>query len=213
MLLHAPEKLPMTTLLRRAMARWRQSMQRRLETCALEADNATRITTQEGVPLVLPFDPERQLIPSLLHRLRRGRFIRHCPDSLAEFAPRQNWGRTRASHGRANRAAWPDSPLARTGAKPAAAFACPKPTGKRTESTSARRRPSRRRARHTAPSRTRHPDAFQPAPTSPRARFRTQSCADRKERRLEKNGYCWRIQAHSRANCDLRVGANGTSFR
>lgn len=82
------QDLPLATHLRAVIARLRPAACGAVaDTSAPETVGAVTTTTQEGVPLVLPFDPERLLIPRLLRRLRRGRFLRQFPDSLAEYAP------------------------------------------------------------------------------------------------------------------------------
>ncbi len=85
--LYPPEELMLLTLRRKVAARLRRLTRRTgIETSVPEASEGPKTTTAEGVPLVLPFDPERRLIPRLLRRLRRGRFLRHFPGSLTEYA-------------------------------------------------------------------------------------------------------------------------------
>jgi hypothetical protein len=85
--LYPPEELTLLTLRRKLTARLRRLTRRSgIETPVPDVCEASKTTTREGVPLVLPFDPERRLIPRLLRRLRRGRFLRQFPGSLNEYA-------------------------------------------------------------------------------------------------------------------------------
>lgn len=88
MLLNAPEEPPLATLLRRTITRLRDlTPHAETETSAAERGDEVKLARPSGVPLVLPFDTERHLIPRLLRKLRRGRFLRYRPDTLDEYAP------------------------------------------------------------------------------------------------------------------------------
>jgi len=88
MLLNAPEEPSLATRLRRTITRLRDlTPHAETETSAVERGDEVKLARPSGVPLVLPFDTERPLIPRLLRKLRRGRFLRYCPDTLEEYAP------------------------------------------------------------------------------------------------------------------------------
>ncbi|MCW3096823.1 MAG: hypothetical protein JWL77_2441 [Chthonomonadaceae bacterium] len=88
MLTHAPEEPSLVTLLRKTMTRLRDVIPRAgAETPLTEIGAETKDGQAAEVPLVLPFDKERRLMPRLLRRLRRRRFLRYCPDTLNEYAP------------------------------------------------------------------------------------------------------------------------------
>jgi len=88
MLLNAPEEPPLATLLRRTITRLRDlTPHAETETSAAERGDEVKLARPSGVPLVLPFDTERHLIPRLLRKLRRRRFLRYRPDTLEEYAP------------------------------------------------------------------------------------------------------------------------------
>ncbi len=88
MLKHISEEPSLPPILREIS----QRIHRFTHPYAAESQPALRVVaahnvTEDGVPLVLPFDRERRLIPRLLHRLRKGRFLKNCPASLAEYKP------------------------------------------------------------------------------------------------------------------------------
>ncbi|MCW3053982.1 MAG: hypothetical protein JWN14_3152 [Chthonomonadales bacterium] len=88
MLLNAPEELPLAALLRKTITRLRElTPHAGGETSAAESGEEEKCARPSGVPLVLPFDTERRVIPRLLRKLRRGHFLRYRPDTLEEYAP------------------------------------------------------------------------------------------------------------------------------
>jgi hypothetical protein len=79
--------MPLVTRLLKTMGLLRRSIAaEHTDVSAAEGGEGVPLTTCDGVPLVLPFDSERRLMPRLLRRLRRGRFLRRCPASLDEYA-------------------------------------------------------------------------------------------------------------------------------
>ncbi len=88
MLTHAPEERTLGILLRKTKARLREYAQHSgLDTLVGRGKATATTTTHEGVPLVLPFDKERRLMPRLLRHMRHRRFMRYRPDTLTEYAP------------------------------------------------------------------------------------------------------------------------------
>ena len=87
MSLNPSERRNVLIRLSKAIFRRRGSLLRIEEEPPVRAEDATNAAPSDGIPLVLPFDKERLLVPQLLKRLRRGRFLRHFPDNLDEYAP------------------------------------------------------------------------------------------------------------------------------
>jgi len=87
MLRNTPEETPLTVLRRRFLTRLRDRTPHAAEETSLAAIEEAKGASPSEVPLVLPFDTERRLIPRLLRKLRRGQFLRYRPDTLEEYAP------------------------------------------------------------------------------------------------------------------------------